>query len=119
MTNYLGLPHERLIGYQKARAFLGCVREAAIAEPRLREQAMRAATSACLNIAEAVGRAGPADKARVFAIARGELSEAAAAVDIAAAAGLCALESAQGAAQYAREGYAILTVLIRKLRAGG
>jgi four helix bundle protein len=44
-----------------------------------RDQAMRAAQSACMNIAEAAGRFGGPDKARIFAIARGEACEVAAA----------------------------------------
>jgi four helix bundle protein len=48
---------------------------------------MRAAKSAALNVAEAAGRSSPADRARVFAIARGEALEAAAAVEIAVLAG--------------------------------
>jgi four helix bundle protein len=38
-------------------------------------------------VAEAAGRVSPADRARVFGIARGEAMEAAAAVEIAAIAG--------------------------------
>jgi hypothetical protein len=48
---------------------------------------MRAAKSACLNCAEGAGRVSRADKARVFGIARAEAGEAAAAVEIAVAAG--------------------------------
>ena len=52
------LPHEKLNAYQEARKLLACVREAAISESRLRDQALRAATSVCLNITEAAGRGG-------------------------------------------------------------
>jgi hypothetical protein len=41
-----------------------------------RDHALRAAKSAVLNIAEGTGRLTRADKARVFAIARGESLEA-------------------------------------------
>ncbi len=41
----------------------------------------------CLNIAEAAGRSTRADKARAFAVARGEAIEAIACVEIAALAG--------------------------------
>ena len=44
-----------------------------------RDQSLRQAKSACLNWAEGAGRVTRADKARVFAIARGEAVEAAAA----------------------------------------
>jgi hypothetical protein len=69
MTNWTTLPHERLIAFQVARKLLLAVSEAKISDPKLRDQALRAAKSTCLNIAEAVGRVGEADKARVFAIA--------------------------------------------------
>ena len=114
MTDIRGLPYEKLIAYQKARAFLVCVTEACISDSRIRDQATRAALSTCHNIAEAVGRGAPADKARVYAIARGELLETASAVDIAAAAGLCRVEPAGNAAGYAREVYAVLTALMRR-----
>jgi len=48
---------------------------------------MRAAKSTVLNTAEAAGRVTRADKARAITIARGEACEAAAAVEVAVAAG--------------------------------
>src|SRR5437762_7486404 len=78
MTNFGNLPFEKLIAYQEARKLLDAVRESAISEGPLRDQAVRAATSVCLNISEGAGRAGSADKARVYAIARGENCEVAA-----------------------------------------
>jgi four helix bundle protein len=77
------------------------------------DQALRAARSACLNIAEAAGRQGAADKARVYAIARGEACETAAALDIGAAGGDCSVQSAQAAGALARKLYALLSGLIR------
>src|SRR5882672_8374522 len=50
------LLHEKLIAWQVACELLRAVREARISDPKLRDQAMRAAQSACLNIAEANGR---------------------------------------------------------------
>src|SRR5437762_4333927 len=76
------LLHEKLIAWQVACELLRVVRDARIADLGLRDQAMRAAQSACLNIAEANGRVAPADRRRVFAIARGEATEAAAAVQV-------------------------------------
>ncbi len=81
------LPHHKLAAYQVALQLLTAVRTAEIRDPKLRDQAMRAAKSAALNIAEAAGRVSPADRARVFAIARGEAMEAAAGVEIAVLAG--------------------------------
>ena len=102
------------MAYQEARKLLTCIRGAEISDGRLRDQALRAGISVCLNIAEAVGRTAPADRARVYAIARGEASEAAAALDIAMAAGLCVHQPAADGAQHARATYALLTGLIRQ-----
>jgi hypothetical protein len=106
---------------------LSLVRDARISNPRIREQALNAASSACLNIAEATGRFGSADQKRVHAIARGEVCEAAAALDIAAVAGGCAAvaggcaavaggcaaDTAVAATACARRVYALLSGLIR------
>src|SRR5260221_7134815 len=114
MTNFGSLPFEKLIAYQEARKLLAAVREAAISESRLRDQALRAATGVCLNISEAAGWASPADKARVFAIARGENCEVAAAIDIALTAGLCDEGPARRADVHARAVHALLSGLIRR-----
>jgi four helix bundle protein len=114
MTNWTTIPHENLIAYQVAKELLRLIRDANIKDAKLRDQALRAAKSACLNIAEAAGRFSAADKARVFAIARGEACEALAAVDIAAVAADCAESAASDAAAAARRLYALLTGLIRK-----
>ena len=81
------LPHQKLLAYEVAMKLLESVRDARIRDAHLRDQAMRAAKSTVLNTAEAVGRASRADKARVITIARGEACEAAAAVEVAVAAG--------------------------------
>jgi four helix bundle protein len=115
MTNLTTLfPHERLIAYQVACELLDLVRELRISDAKLRDQAMRAAQSACLNIAEAAGRFGGPDKARVFAIARGEACEVAAAIDIAARSRQCDKHAACVASAAARRLYALLTGLIRR-----
>ena len=107
------LLHEKLIAWQVACDLLRVVRDARIADPALRDQAMRAAQSACLNIAEANGRVSPADRKRVFAIARGEATEAAAAVHIASLTGACACEAARKAQQLGGRTIALLSGLIR------
>jgi len=114
MTNWTTLPHEKLIAYQVARELMMLISGTRISNGGLRDQAVRAARSACLSIAEAAGRQGPADKARVYAIARGEACEAAAALDIGAAGGDCSAQSAQPAGALARRLYALLSGLIRK-----
>src|SRR5437764_13168089 len=83
MTNFSNLPHEKLHAYQEARSLLMCVHQAKIADGKLRDQALRAARSICLNIAEGAGRSSVPDKARVYSIARGETCEVVAAPEIA------------------------------------
>ena len=108
------LLHEKLIAWQVACQLLCLVRDACIADPKLRDQAMRAAQSACLNIAEANGRVAPADRRRVFGIARGEATEAAAAaVQIAALAGKCSARVAEDARRLGGRVAALLSGLIR------
>ena len=81
------LPHHKLIAYGVAVELLLAVKAADIRDAKLRDEAVRAAKGTCLNCAEGAGRVSRADKARVFAIARGEAVEAVAAVEIAAHAG--------------------------------
>jgi len=81
------LPHHKLLAYGVAIQLLEAVRETRIRDCHLRDQAMRAAKSACLNAAEGAGRVTRADKARCFTIARAEACEACAAVEIAVTAG--------------------------------
>src|SRR5580658_5649224 len=77
------LPHHKLLAFGVAKEMLLAVKAANIRETGLRDQAMRAAKSACLNCAEGAARVTRADKARAFTVARGEAVEAAAAVEIA------------------------------------
>src|SRR5882672_3635733 len=112
-TTLYPIAHEKLVAYQVACDLLITIVGAKIRDPHLRDQALRAAKSACLNIAEANGRASPADRRRVFAIARGEATEAAAAVQIAALAGECPREWAAKAQQLGGRTVALLTGLMR------
>ena len=89
------------------------VKGANIREAGLRDQALRAAKSACLNCAEGAGRVTRADKARAFAIARGEAVEAAAAIEIAAACGTASEADVARVAALADTLVAMLTRLIR------
>jgi four helix bundle protein len=107
------LPHHKLVAFEVARDLLVAVIAAKIADPKLRDQAMRAAKSACLNVAEGAGRMSVPDRSRIFAIARGEACEAAAAVEIAAIAGDCTPESSIAANELADRLVALLTGLIR------
>jgi four helix bundle protein len=81
------LPHHRLQVYRKSLELLAAVRAAQVRDAKLRDEALRAAKGCCLNIAEGAGRVTRADKARAYAIARGECVECVAAVEIAGGAG--------------------------------
>ncbi len=106
------LPHHRLVAYGVALELLGAVRAAKVRDAGLRDPAMRAAKSACLNCAEGAGRVSRADKARVFGIARAEAGEAAAAVEMAVAAD--ADEGALGAVLVSADRFiAMMTRLVR------
>jgi len=68
------LPHHRLVAYHVAVELLLAVKAAEIRDAKLRDEALRAAKSAVLNVAEGAGRVTRADKGRAFTIARGEAS---------------------------------------------
>ncbi|MCA1827970.1 MAG: four helix bundle protein [Myxococcales bacterium] len=106
--------HEKLIAWQVACDLLRCVRDARISDAKLRDQAMRAAQSTCLNISEADGRFSPADRRRAFAIARGEAAEAVGAVQVAAISGCCRAEDAEQARALGGRVAASLSGLIRR-----
>ncbi len=107
------LPHHRLAVYRKALELLAAVRAAQIADTKLRDEALRAAKSVCLNIAEGSGRVSRADKARVYAIARGECVECVAAIEIAVTAGDAVEEASRHAVQCGTEVYLMLGALVR------
>jgi four helix bundle protein len=107
------LPHHKLIAYGVARDMLLAVIACSIRDPKLRDEALRSAKSACLNCAEGAGRVSRADKARVFAIARAETVEAAAAVEIAALCGDAPAGAAREVARLADRLVALLTGLVR------
>jgi four helix bundle protein len=102
-----------LIAFGVARELLLAVRACHIRDATLRDQALRSAKSSCLNTAEGAGRVSRADKARVFAIARAEAVEAAAAVEIALLCGDCAEAHALAVARIANRLVALLTGLCR------
>jgi four helix bundle protein len=80
------LDFERLDVYRCAIDFLGLAVRLTAQMPRgqadLRDQLRRAGTSVPLNIAEASGKTGTADRARFHAIARGSALECAAILDV-------------------------------------
>ena len=107
------LPHHKLRAYGVAMQLLEAVRGARIRDSHLRDQAMRAAKSACLNAAEGAGRVTRADKARSFTIARAEACEACAAVEIAVAAGEASGEVLEAVLALGDRLVAMTTALIR------
>jgi len=108
------LPHQKLIVWQRAVELLVVVRDARIGDAGLREQALRAVKSVCLNIAEVNGRQGVADRKRVFGIARGELAESMAAVEIASVTGECRPGAFEEAVSLGVQVHAMLTALINR-----
>jgi four helix bundle protein len=107
------LPHHRLVAYSVALELLFAVRAAQVRDPKLRDEALRSAKSACLNTAEGAGRVSRPDKARAFAVARAEAGEAAAAVEIAAAVGDAPAGASAEVNRLADRLVALLTGLIR------
>jgi four helix bundle protein len=107
------LPHHKLLAFGVAKELLIAVRDAGLRDTHLRDQAMRAAQSACLNCAEGAARVTRADKARAFTIARGEAVEAAAAVEIAVVCGTAKAADAERVARIVDRLVAMLTRLIR------
>ncbi|WP_394842768.1 four helix bundle protein [Pendulispora brunnea] len=101
------------MAYQVAVEFLLAVKAANIRDPKFRDEAMRSAKSACLNTAEGAGRITRPDKARAFAIARGEAVEAVAAVEICALVGDVEESAAARCVAIAKHLVALLTALAR------
>ena len=79
------LPHQDLIAFQVCKELLLAIKAADIRDTKLRDEAIEAAKAACINCYEGAGAASWGNKRRAYSIARGEASEAAGCVDIAAA----------------------------------
>jgi four helix bundle protein len=107
------LPHHRLVVYRKSLELLAAIRAAQIRDAKLRDEALRAAKGTCLNIAEGAGRVTRADKARAYAIARGECVECVAAAEIAAAAGDARPDVIAAVVNCGNEVFLMLGALIR------
>jgi four helix bundle protein len=111
-------PHEQLDCYWVAREFVAWVaRHRGLLHGlpgQVGPQLERAAVRILLNIAEAAGRQGPRDRGRVFAIARGEVCEAAAALEVAELFGALAPAAAAGGRQLLVRLGQMLTRLARR-----
>jgi four helix bundle protein len=111
--NHSLLPHHRLLAYGVALELLDAVLAARISDSKLRDEAERAAKGACLNLAEGAGRRSRADKARAYAIARGECVESIAAVEIAARCGQARREALPRVLELGNRLNAMLWKLVR------
>ncbi|MEM6993558.1 MAG: four helix bundle protein [Myxococcota bacterium] len=105
------LPHHRLAIYGVARKLLRLVGKRPIGNADLRRQALRAAQSVVLNIAEGAAYDGAAEK-RHFRIARASAVEVAAAYEIAADSGESVPE--QEVLALVQHVYAVMTTLTRR-----
>jgi len=92
---------------------LAAVRAAQIREAKLKDEALRAAKGVCLNIAEGAGRITRGEKARCYAVARGECVEAVAAIESAAEAWDAVLQATADVVALGNEPYLMLEALIR------
>ena len=107
------LPHHKLIAHMVARELLEAIKAANIRDATLKEHALKSAKSVCLTTAEGAGRVMRRDKAYKFAIARGETTEAVAAVEIAAIAGEADAAVAERCVEIGDRLVALLTGLTR------
>jgi four helix bundle protein len=105
--------NDRFVAYHVAVELLVAIKAAEIRDAKLRDEALRAAKSAVLNIAEGAGRFSRADKGRAFTIARGEGLEAFAALETAALLGDVAPTHVAHCQPIAGRLYALLTGLLR------
>ena len=111
-------PFMRLDSYRAALELARLVHHARIADAELRDQATRAAKSTFLNLCEGLPDDRPSVRNRAFALADGELHEAAGAVDLAAAIGALGEPEATAILAVASRLRAMLRGLMRPGRAG-
>ena len=111
-------PHHKLDAYHVSVEFAVAVRALIERMPRgnanLADQLARAAVSTVTNIAEGANRLGTGEKRQKFSIDRGEVGEAAACIELAAALGLVPRPEAEAALVLAGRIAAMLTRLIQR-----
>jgi len=88
-SELVSLPHHRLDAFAVAVDFVRLIRNTPIADANMRKHAQGSAGACARNLAEGAGRRSRADKMRAYSMARGELCEAIAAVEIDEALGGC------------------------------
>ena len=106
------LPHHRSHVYRKSLQLLAAVRAAQLRDAKVRDEALRAAKGVCSNIAQGSGRVTRADKARAYAIARGECVECVAAVEIAGSAGDTSADAVEAVVRLGNDVYLMLGGLV-------
>ncbi len=111
--HHTSLPHRKLHAFQLAIELVRLVRSVQIGDADSRGQARKAAASAARNIGEAAGRPSGADKSRIFGIARGEVVEVAASIEVAYALGQCSEADMQAVCTMAGRVSAMLSRLIK------
>jgi four helix bundle protein len=111
------LDFERLDVYRCAIEFVAVAVRVTSQMPRghadLRDQLRRASTSIPLNIAEASGKTGAADRARFHAIARGSALECAAILDVLSLLGAVGTADAENGKHLLSRVVAMLTKMCR------
>lgn len=111
-------PHHKLDAYNVSLEFAVAVRALIERMPRghagLADQLSRSSVSTVTNIAEGANRLGTGEKRQKFSIARGEVGEAAACIELAAALGLVPQPESQAALVLAGRIAAMLTRLIQR-----
>ena len=90
MNSHHSLPHHRLDAWHVAIDLVMLVQRTRIGDALDRQEARKAAAACARNVAEGAARVSRGDKARVYAIARGECGECVASVELAGARGACA-----------------------------
>ena len=113
--------HQRLDVYHVSLRLFAGVEALAAGFPRghadLRDQLRRAAAATVRNIAEGANRAHPADKAARFLIAKGEVGETEACLEMASILGLGSQGPLAGLRHDADRVAAMLTGLVKRCRA--
>jgi four helix bundle protein len=116
-NHFASLPHHRLDAFNVALEFVRLIRNTPIADADMRKHAQGSAGACARNLAEGAGRRSRADKTRAYSIARGELCEAVAAVEIDEALGGCTPEHVIAIRRAGSRLDAIMRSLTREARA--
>ena len=106
-------PHHKLIAYEVALQLLRVIQATPLSDAESRKHAHESARSCARNLAEGAGKRSRADKRRSYSIARGELCEAVASVEIDQALGGCTEQHLQAVYLVGSRLNAMLASLVR------